>query len=117
MNSLTPDLLLSSRAVRARQTASLVAEMLTMNTKSLQLEDELYEADGTTWIDAIRQLPQHLRTVVCVGHNPAISWVAGKLSQRPIDLAPAGFVCFDVKAESWKDFDLEIREMETMPHS
>lgn len=78
--------------------------------------DTLYESDGDTWMSQIRGLPSESGMVLCVGHNPVMSWLAGHLARRPIDLAPAGFVVLQSGALSWKEFSDDIREIYAMTH-
>lgn len=110
-NSLRPDILISSSAVRARQTSLLVCESFHLQPQQLTFLEQLYEADGDTWLAQIHQLDDVYHTAICVGHNPTLSWLAGKLAARPIDLPPAGLVVFSSPAFSWTNVDDDLREL------
>lgn len=116
LNSFTPDYVLSSAAIRAQQTARLVSEEFAIPTANQQYLDSLYEADGDTWIRHLRQLPLQVNHVLCVGHNPVLSWLASHLSGQPKDLAPCGFIILATKAPSWMDFTTGIHEEFSLPH-
>lgn len=109
-NSVQPDILISSSAVRAQQTARLLNESLVLTPHQLVFRQTLYEADGDLWLEQIRHLDDRHHTVICVGHNPTISWLAGHLGGRPIDLAPAAFVMLRSSSLSWSalDHDLQV---------
>lgn len=93
-NSVHPDYLLSSAAARARRTAELIHETSRINVAKKDFRDELYEADPSIWITALRELPPAVECVLCIGHNPVLSIVASHLAGRNIDLAPAAFIRF-----------------------
>ncbi len=117
LNKSTPEFILCSSAVRAVNTARLLAETSGVSPSLIRPEDELYEADAGTWTQFIRQLPPRVTTAACVGHNPALSLLASRLSQRKLDLAPAAFVIYRVNEGSWKEFDSVIEELSTQATS
>jgi phosphohistidine phosphatase len=110
-NSIRPDILISSSAVRARQTSLLLNESIHLSPDQLAFLDALYEADGDTWLQQIHQLDNAYHTAICVGHNPTLSWLAGHLAARPIDLPPAGMVVFSSPKFSWTNVDHDLREL------
>jgi len=110
-NSVQPDYLLSSTATRAQRTADIIHESLGFNIDKMDFQDALYEAEPTTWITAIQDLPARVRCVLCIGHNPVLSVVASHLAGRNIDLAPASLARFESLAESWSTFHHHIKEI------
>jgi phosphohistidine phosphatase len=65
----TPDLVLSSSAVRARTTAEPVHDALGADVP-LEIERALYGADPDDVVDRLRLLPEEIGSVMIVGHNP-----------------------------------------------
>ncbi|WP_416959715.1 SixA phosphatase family protein [Streptomyces sp. Agncl-13] len=66
-----PDLALCSTAVRARQTWELAsAEWGT--PPPVRYEPGLYAADVPELIDAVRQVPPEVETLLLIGHNPGL---------------------------------------------
>ncbi|MBC7312940.1 MAG: histidine phosphatase family protein [Rhizobium sp.] len=65
-----PDLVLSSSAMRCRQTAEAVQRAIDGNTE-FRFADELYNAPAESYVDALGQLDA-FSSVMLVGHNPAI---------------------------------------------
>ena len=115
-NSFLPNFILSSAALRAQHTARLVSEGFAIPDSNQQYLDTLYEADGDTWMRYLRQLPPHVNEVLCVGHNPILSWLASHLSGHPKDLAPCGFILLETTASSWMNFPTGIHEVFSLPH-
>ncbi len=95
-----PDLLLSSPAVRARQTAQLVAEAMHAEKNRIQFDDALYLASSEQLFNAIRKLDKKYKKVLVVGHNPGLTDLVNTLADkvRIDDLPTAGYahLCFDV---------------------
>lgn len=84
---LEPDHILSSSAVRARDTATYVARHFSMGDR-LELRDDLYLADAADWLEALR-LQTSPRLLAC-GHNPGLDDLVEFLSDKPIDVTADG---------------------------
>lgn len=87
-NALSPDLVVSSTALRTRQTTERVLHGLTgelglSQNPPVEYSDELYGASPTGFLDVLRALPDTAATVLIVGHEPTLSAVAGYLARRP----------------------------------
>lgn len=76
---LTPDLLISSPALRARETARRVAAVIGYPDSDIQIESRLYEGGIRSILDVIQGLPDRLNTVCLFGHNPDFSEMVGIL--------------------------------------
>lgn len=70
-----PDQVLCSTARRARETWRL-AEVGLGCTVPVGLDDRLYEGSAAVLLDVIRHVPPALRTVLVVGHDPAVPELA-----------------------------------------
>jgi phosphohistidine phosphatase len=66
----SPDLVLCSSAVRARMTYDLAAPFIVPPPRDVQYEDRLYMAGARQLLDRIHDLPDTVRSVLFVGHNP-----------------------------------------------
>jgi phosphohistidine phosphatase len=80
---LKPDLILSSPAMRARETAEIFAKQLCANKpEKLQFADELYLADAKHLLNCIHTVGgAHLHLLI-VAHNPGLTEFADQLSQE-----------------------------------
>ena len=74
-----PELILHSHAMRAKQTAEIMAVKLELSEGYTVEDTELYECDSSTLVSIIRNLPDDADSVLIVGHNPAIEIVADSL--------------------------------------
>jgi len=100
---LSPDLILTSAAVRTRETADTFARILSVPARLLQAEDSLYLADGDHILAAIRGVGPRVANLLVIGHNPGISAAAISLAPETIseDLATCGAVTMSVTCSKW----------------
>ncbi len=78
--AITPDLVLCSTAVRARQTWAL-AQTETGCSPPCELSRALYNFDdGNSYLNIVKQLNDDCKTVMLVGHNPTTEGLAKLLS-------------------------------------
>src|SRR5664279_4412504 len=78
-----PDLILSSTARRTVETADLVTDRL---PKSQQIDyvEALYLAEPREILAAIRAVPDAVKTLMVIGHNPGMEQLAASLSREPV---------------------------------
>ncbi len=107
----TPDLIVSSPAVRALSTAELYAEELS-TTDDIQLYEELYAAESGDIVDVIHELPADIEHVVIVGHNPSLEELAFLLLKEEVSLKPGACIHFIIDIERWKDFSITLTPRE-----
>jgi phosphohistidine phosphatase len=72
-NLLLPDLIITSTAVRAQKTYHLLAPFLDAPCSN---EPRLYMASPETMIEVISEAAPDVRTLLIVGHNPALGELA-----------------------------------------
>lgn len=71
---LLPDLALVSPALRTRQTWEAAA--MALSGIPVRHEDGIYDAPSKRLLDLVRSVPDDVRTLVMVGHNPGIADLA-----------------------------------------
>lgn len=97
-----PELILSSPAKRARETAEIVAEEIGYED-DIVVQREIY-FDGKPEINALLQsLSADVHKVMLFGHNPVITeltqfWLQ---AQHLYDLPTCAMVCFESRAVEW----------------
>ena len=97
------DLLVTSSAFRAEQTAHLVAEGMKLDHPRILSEDALYEASVRQFLDYVNNIEDAYNSVLIVGHNPSISYLAEYLTKADIGDMPAGAVTvISLTLPSWK---------------
>ncbi|MTI21024.1 histidine phosphatase family protein [Fulvivirga sp. RKSG066] len=98
------DMIMSSPAMRAKQTASLVSEQIKYDTKKIHLNEEIYEASVRTLLQVINRLKDEWTTVLIVAHNPSISYLAEYLTGSEIgDMTTCGVCHLEFETESWAE--------------
>ena len=97
-----PSLILTSTAVRARQTARLLAKTIGYPIEFIQSERELYLAEPDEILNVIAGQDNAFNDIVVCGHNPGITELGSELSRMRIDNVPtSGMVVLDVEIDRW----------------
>lgn len=106
MEGLVPDLVLSSTAVRAAETARIAGEAAGFADR-IETDGDLYEAEPEACLDVVRQGAGAEETVMIVGHNPAFMELV-RAAGNGVEAMPTGAVgVIAVDAEAWSDLELE----------
>lgn len=109
---LMPGVILSSTAERAQTTANLIADALKIDPDNVVLEEELFQASPRTFLELVNQLDDAHQHVMCVGHNPTISYFAEYITKAEIgDMAPAGLAIIRFNCQAWKEAGPEKGEL------
>jgi phosphohistidine phosphatase len=95
-----PDLILTSPAVRALSTASVMARELKVPAERIAQDERLYLAEPRAILEVVRELGGSARHVMLFAHNPGITDCANELSagERIDNLPTCGVftACFDL---------------------
>lgn len=100
-----PDLVVSSNAVRAWQTAEIASEAFGYEGKIVS-EPGIYQADLDELMVIVRKLPDSADAVVIAGHNPGfsdLSWALAPEGTSPIELPTAAFAHFQFNVDKWRN--------------
>jgi phosphohistidine phosphatase len=81
---LLPDLALCSTAVRARETWELAAEQWG-TPPPVRFDERLYGADIPELLQSVSEVPEHVRTLLLVGHNPGLEELVLELAGDGVD--------------------------------
>jgi len=102
--SALPDIILSSNAMRAQQTADLIAEQLQFDTEKIDYDAEIYQASVRNLLFKINSLDDMDESVMLIGHNPALTYLAEYLTKEEVEnLAPCGILQLAYPGLSWKE--------------
>jgi phosphohistidine phosphatase len=103
-NKFTFDKIFTSNAVRARSTTQLVADTLQFDPANIIDDDKLYEASVRTFLQYINEMDPNLHAVMCVGHNPTISYLAEYLTKENTgEMATGSLVAIRFEIFSWTE--------------
>ncbi|GAB3193965.1 phosphohistidine phosphatase [Pontibacter aydingkolensis] len=103
-----PALIVSSSAVRAITTATLVGREMKFETEDIVVTDKIYGADKHELLDVVHNTPSDVDSVMLVGHNEPISEFANMLSpEHVVSLPTTGVVALSFNCDSWYDISKE----------
>jgi|SRR5882724_1371939 len=91
------DLVLSSSAVRARETTELVLSSGGLSL-DVRYDQRIYEGGSLCLLEVISQLEDEMSTVLMVGHNPGLEELLSLLTNRSEHLATGTLAKIDLKA-------------------
>lgn len=97
---LVPDVILSSTARRARETADLVADASGFEGEIHYLES-FYHADPSDYLDALRSLHSDINTAMIVGHNPGMEMLLEMLTGEDERLPTAALALIQLPIQNW----------------
>ena len=108
---IKPDLILSSTAKRAAETAKITAEILDYPSKNIHWEKGLFHATPHQLLKLIRMQSDSANTILIFGHNPGfndlITYLGGDLDNLPT----SGQFGFKLKSDHWSDLSPETAEV------
>jgi phosphohistidine phosphatase len=103
---LVPDLILSSPALRARQTAQAVVEESGYQGE-IELVPDFYPGDPISHFDALLSAPDQCHVVMIVGHNPGLEELLGVLTGESARMPTAALAQVSLPIDHWADLDDE----------
>jgi phosphohistidine phosphatase len=103
---LIPQMILSSPAVRARQTTELVA-IWKGYPGEIEYIENLYLAEVATLVETVSKLPDSVERVLLIAHNPGLESLLQILSRKITGLATGWAAVISLPLESWKDLNEE----------
>ena len=103
-----PDLIISSTALRARNTAEIAINAGKWSSK-LVLEKKIYESNVETLISIISKQSDEYNSICLVGHEPTFSSFIERCNNSTWSRFPtASMAQIDFNINSWYDIDLKF---------
>jgi phosphohistidine phosphatase len=101
-----PDLIISSPALRAQQTAEIMADTL-QYTKKIQWERRIYEGGVREGLEIVAKIPPAVNSVMLFGHNPILSDMVRTMLNmyNPYEMPTCAMVCVENFLHTW-DFSV-----------
>lgn len=103
-NDLVPDLILSSTARRAHETAQAAAEESGFEGQIDQYQD-LYMSDTACYLDILQSLPDTANRVLVVGHNPDLDELLTLLTDVNQHMTTAALAQIILPISSWQELN------------
>ena len=104
--NLTPDLIITSAAKRARLTAQAVADRSGFDAE-VSATRALYMASSDDYVAVLNEVPDSNRLVMVVGHNPGIEDLVQDLTGRWERMPTAALAHIELDLGSWQSLDLD----------
>ncbi len=98
--NLLPDLVLSSPAMRARETITLVAAAGKFSCE-VRYDERIYAASLARLLEIVTQLEESTGAVMIVGHNPGMEELVLHLTSEQQHMPTAALACIRLDIEKW----------------
>lgn len=99
------DLILTSPAIRAITTAQIIANTLDHRQHHLEVAQNLYQANASTFLAIVCGLHKKTSKVLLVGHNPGLEDFAQLLSGESVLMQTCALIQFTIELKHWRDFE------------
>ncbi|QYO65857.1 SixA phosphatase family protein [Leptolyngbya sp. 7M] len=99
-----PDLIISSPANRAAQTAKLVKESGGFNA-DLQYSDKIYEANPFTIRNVVSEVTSAVDSLLLVGHNPGLEGTIALLTGAQERMPTAALAVIELDINDWAEIN------------
>lgn len=108
---LKSPLVISSPAVRARETTELVLESAELRVEP-HFDERIYEADVRTLMEVVRSIPDSSDTAILVGHNPGFENLLSYMTGDSRHMPTCALAKIEFDAASWSDVSEETGRLE-----
>ncbi len=98
------DLVISSPALRAHETAKLVAVGLNYPVSKIRTDRKIYDGYYDRILDIIYGTPNTVNSLMIFGHNPTMTNLANLFLHPGIDAMPTScIVCLSFNTDKWEE--------------
>jgi phosphohistidine phosphatase len=102
-NNIKPGLIISSHAVRAYDTAKIVARAIGYPKEDIRVSKMIYHADDDNLIDQFFDIPEQINSAMLVGHNPTLTNFVNRYLDKMIEWLPtSGLVSITFHTDKWE---------------
>jgi phosphohistidine phosphatase len=108
---IVPDLIISSTAKRAKQTAKKIAAAIGYDPDRIQWVETLYHCIPSVFEEVLYEVDDNIKTVFIVAHNPGITGFVNQLSPKfkTDNMPTCGIVGCKLEAKQWNGFNVADR--------
>jgi phosphohistidine phosphatase len=110
-DKLKSPLVISSPAVRARETTELVLESAGLKVEP-RFEERIYEADVRTLLAIVKAIPDSSGVAMMVGHNPGFENLLDYLTGDSRHMPTCALAKIEFDTESWSEVSEESGRLE-----
>ena len=100
-----PDLIISSYAARALHTAHIFARTTGYPHEKVHANKNLYLHGDNETYNILANLPEKVDSVMIVGHNPDLTYVANKFGAQIDGICTSGVVSINFETDRWSEIE------------
>jgi phosphohistidine phosphatase len=101
--NILPDLIISSPAPRAIETAKILANEMQYPQSKIEINQILYDIEFEELLKVLTHLDDDYQSVMFVGHNPPMSTMSDYLTKYGVGiLSPGSIFCCEYKTDTWQ---------------
>jgi len=102
-----PELIISSHALRAKETASILADHFNYLPGNIQYDPLIYRCHYSYLVETVHLLGDEMNSVMIIGHNPAITYAASHFLKEDLEyMRTCAIVCIRFASDSWDTIHL-----------
>ncbi len=99
-----PDLILSSPATRAKETAELVKKSAGFDGE-INFDERIYEASPSRLIEVLEEQSDEFDSILFIGHNPGFEGIIRFLTAKIEPMPTAALAVVDAPIEKWSELN------------
>lgn len=100
---IIPDYVLSSPAIRCRETVELLFEPLELSDDLIEYIEDFYQAETRDYLDALADLSDGFSRILIVGHNPSLEGLLQYLTGDIETLSTAAAAWIKLPIHDWEE--------------
>ena len=112
-NQIKPELIVSSPAERAKQTAELIKESGQIESE-IYFNEKIYEASVGRLLETVGEQPETVKSILLIGHNPGLEGLVKYTTGETREMPTAALAIVDLPMEKWSnisDSKGELRDL------
>jgi len=112
-NRFQPELILSSPARRAEQTAALIKQSAGIGG-AIRFDERIYEASPARLLEVISEQNEKTESVLLVGHNPGLEGLIRALTGELHPMPTAALAVIDLEINRWSNIISSTNRLRTL---
>ncbi len=107
---IVPDLIISSPAYRARETAKKIAKKVAYK-EEIMYDEHLYDASLKTILEIVNYIEDEYDTVFLIGHNPSLNMLGFYLVDFNKNIPTSGVLEIELNCSTWKEVNKKCSKL------
>lgn len=101
-----PQIIISSDSQRTTETFSIMTKAFP-DVPEIESTRAFYGGDASDIADALDALPDHVSTVLVLGHNPGWTSAVGYFSNEYVEMTTANIAILECESETWAEASIQ----------